>query len=383
MNGKRRRQAPRAGNSNLEGEKTKMIKRLSGLNRREFLAAGTALAALPAIKATAQGTGRIGFAMETFTVPRWRNLDKPSFEEAVLAAGFEPVVVQANFDVAQQLRDVENLLSQGVDALCIVPIDSNSGINMARRAAREGVPVIAYNTAIPSPDISAFVSRDNGNVGRTAAQAAIDTLGDISGKWVICSGQAGNAVAEEVTAGYFEVLQPMIDSGAVEIVSHEYHSGWDPESARQQVENALTANANEIRGVFCNNDGMAGGAVAALEAQGLAGTAFVSGQDATTEACRNILEGKQNLSSFTRFDVMGRTAAELAVALARGEAVTAPMTYSAGGEDIPLHPVEDFNVTRNNIVEYLEQYSPGYVDASVIVAGLADEFMLPGLEAYR
>ena len=354
-------------------------------SRRSFLkgAAGLSAAATIGLPNLARAqTRRIGFAMETFTVPRWKNLDKPSFEAAVRAGGYEPVVVQANFDVAQQLRDVENLLSQGVDALVIVAVDQNAGVNLVRRANREGVPVVAYNTAIPSADVAAFVSRDNKNVGRQAVQAAA-AAGVLDGKWVIASGQAGNAVAEEVTAGYFEELQPLIDAGKVEVVSHEFHAGWDPELARKQAENALTASGNAIRGFLCNNDGMAGGAIAALEQQGLAGSVFVSGQDATTEACRNILEGKMNLSSFTRFDVMGNTAGELAVRLAKGEAISAPLEYKTGDVTIPLHPVEDFNVTRDNIAEYFGQYSPGYVDASAVLQGLPDDILPDGVAQYR
>ena len=352
------------------------------MQRRTFIVGAAAILATPMRQASAQGTGRIGFAMETFTVPRWRNLDKPRFEEAVRAGGYEPVVVQANFDVAQQLRDVENLLTQGVDALAIVAIDQNAGVNMVRRAQRNGVPVIAYNTAIPSPDVASFVSRDNKGVGRQAAEAAREAVG-LEGNWVIASGQAGNAVAEEVTAGYYEVLQPLIDDGSVTIVSHEFHAGWDPELARRQVENALAATDNRINGVLCNNDGMAGGAIAALEQQELAGRAFVTGQDATTEAGRNILEDKMALSSFTRFDEMGRTAGELAVALAKGEALSAPMDYSAGDVTIPLFPIEAFNVTRNNIVDYLKEYSPDYVDAKAALAGIPDDVLPTGAAALR
>jgi ABC-type xylose transport system substrate-binding protein len=354
------------------------------LDRRTFLSTVATVVAASALprQVVAAKTGRIGFAMGTYMVPRYKNLDKPNFEEAVRAGGYDPVVVQANDNVDQQLQDVQNLLSQGVDVLVIIPVVSNTAVSMVRLAKRDGVPVIAYNTAIPSGDVAAFVSRDNRSVGRQAAQAAADTVG-LEGKWVIASGQAGNAVADEVTAGYFEVLQPQIDAGAVEIVSHEYHASWDPEEARQQTEDALTASGDDIKGVFANNDGMAGGAIAALERQGLAGKVFVSGQDATTEACRYILEGKMTLSSFTRFDVMGQIAGDLAVKLARGEAISAPMQYTMGDVTVPLYPVEDFNVTRDNIADYFAQYSPGYVDASAALNGLSDDILPEGVAQYR
>ena len=252
---------------------------------------------------------------------------------------------------------------------------------MVRKALRDGVPVIAYNNAIPSSDLSAFVSRDNRGVGASAARGADAAVG-LEGNWVIASGQAGDSVADEMTAGYYDVLQPLIDAGKVNVVSHEFHDGWDPESARKQAENALSANNDNIRGFLCNDDGTAGGCIAALEQAGLAGKAFVSGQDATTVACRLIAEGKMTFSTFTRFDVMGRTAGELCAKLAKGEAINPPMTYSSGDVTVPLQPIEAFHVSRDNLVEYLDQYSPAYVDAESIFKDLPIGTLPPGAEKF-
>jgi len=353
-------------------------------NRRDFMKIGGGAVAAASLggPALAMGkTGRIGFAMSTFSVPRFKHLDLPFFEEAVRAAGMETVAVQANFDVNQQLNDVDNLLAQGIDALAIIAVNAGAGKNMVRKALRDGVPVIAYNNAIPSSDLSAFVSRDNRGVGASAARGADAAVG-LEGNWVIASGQAGDSVADEMTAGYYDVLQPLIDAGKVNVVSHEFHDGWDPESARKQAENALSANNDNIRGFLCNDDGTAGGCIAALEQAGLAGKAFVSGQDATTVACRLIAEGKMTFSTFTRFDVMGRTAGELCAKLAKGEAINPPMTYSSGDVTVPLQPIEAFHVSRDNLVEYLDQYSPAYVDAESIFKDLPIGTLPPGAEKF-
>jgi D-xylose transport system substrate-binding protein len=331
--------------------------------------------------ASAAGTGKIGFAMETFTVPRWKNLDRPSFEEAVKAAGFEPVVNQADFKVEQQMADVENLLTVGVDALAIVAVVAEAGINMARNAKRAGVPVLAYNTAIPSQDVDVYVARNNRGVGHKAAQAALDA-GVLKGNWVITSGQAGNTVAEEITKGYFDIMQPLIDSGELKVVSHLFHDGWDPETARRQAEDALTASNNDIAGFLCNNDGMAGGVIGALDKAGLAGKVFVTGQDATIEGCRHILLGNMALSSFTLFDQMGKIAGELCAKLAKGEDLGITESYDVGnGISLPYVPVEDRNITRDNMVEYLKAYSPAYVDVKAVLDGIPEDKWPAGVEA--
>ena len=80
-------------------------------SRRDFMKIGGSAVAAASLgmPALASGkTGRIGFAMSTFSVPRFKHLDLPYFKEAVSAAGLETVAVQANFDANQQLNDVDN-----------------------------------------------------------------------------------------------------------------------------------------------------------------------------------------------------------------------------------------------------------------------------------
>lgn len=210
--------------------------------RRGFMGVTAGIAAVTAFGSAgvvfAKGSGNIGFAMETYTVPRWKNLDRPSFEKAVSAGGFKPITNQADFKVEQQLSDVENLLTVGVDALAIVAVVAEAGVNMARKAKRAGVPVIAYNTAIPSKDVDVYVARNNRGVGQKAANAAL-AAGVLKGNWIIASGQAGNTVAEEITKGYYDIMQPLIDKGELKIVSHLFHDGWDPDAARRQAEDPL------------------------------------------------------------------------------------------------------------------------------------------------
>lgn len=353
--------------------------------RRGFMGVTAGIAAATAFGGAgvvfAKGSGNIGFAMETYTVPRWKNLDRPSFEKAVSAGGFKPITNQADFKVEQQLSDVENLLTVGVDALAIVAVVAEAGVNMARKAKRAGVPVIAYNTAIPSKDVDVYVARNNRGVGQKAANAAL-AAGVLKGNWIIVSGQAGNTVAEEITKGYYDILQPLIDKGELKIVSHLFHDGWDPDAARRQAEDSLTSTNNDVAGFLCNNDGMAGGVIGALQKAGLAGKVFVTGQDATVEGCRHILLGNMALSSFTLFDQMGTIAGELAVKLAKGQDLGITQTYDAGnGVTIPYMPVEDRDITRENMVEYLKKYSPVYVDAKAVLEGVPKEKWPKGAEA--
>ncbi|MGH9161566.1 MAG: substrate-binding domain-containing protein [Vicinamibacteraceae bacterium] len=314
---------------------------------------------------------KIGFAMSSFRNPRFPNLDLFNFEKAVRDAGFEPHSDQANDDPAQQANQVDNLLAQGLGALAIIPVVGPPAVSMVRKAKEQGVPVLAYNTGVPSPDISVFVSRDNVAVGEAIAQAALKDQG-LTGNWVVVSGDQANAVAIEFTEGVFNVIQPRIDAGQMQVASHEWHAAFSIEDARQQAENTLTRFGDKIGGFLCNSDGLAQGVLAALEAQNLAGKMWIGGQDASEAACRGILQRKINMSSFTRFDVMGTRAGEICVQLAKGETPKTDATYELGGKQVPFVRIEAFNVTRDNLVEYLEEYSPQYVDAKNVFAGVPE-----------
>ncbi len=119
------------------------------------------------------------------------------------------------------------------------------------------------------------------------------------------------------------VLQKYIDSGDIQIVYDQWSKDWNPAAALSNMENALTANNNQIDAVVAANDGTAGGAIQALTAQGLAGKIPVSGQDAELAAAQRIIEGTQTMTVYKPIKALAEKAAELAVKLAKGEDVGA------------------------------------------------------------
>lgn len=339
----------------------------TAISRRAALGAGisaTAFALLGPGRAAWGADKKIGFALETFQVPRWKYLDLPNFQSAVEGAGMELIAVQPDFDADRQLAQVEELITNGCSAIALAAVVGKAGVSMVRACKRAGVPVVAYNNLIPSKDVAAYVSRDNYLVGKMAVDAAREA-GVLKGNWVIVSGEPGQSVAEDQTRAYLTELDPLIKDGTVKIVSHQYHAGWDAAAARDQVD--LTATNNDIQGLLVNNDQMALGCISALEKAGVAGKVFVNGLDATTEACRAMVLGKMTLSAFTPTDDMGRIGGELCVKLANGEELGLDKTYDAGdGITQPWHPIESINVTKDNMIEYLKKYSPEYVDAQAV-----------------
>ena len=134
------------------------------------------------------------------------------------------------------------------------------------------------------------------------------------------------------------VIGEAVAAGDIEIVSETYTDNWDPAIAQTTMEQVLTAENNDVDAVLSENDGMAGGVVAALEAQGLAGQVPVSGQDGDQAALNRVALGTQTVDVWKDARELGKTAGEAAVALCADPDVTAvagtaPFT-TPGGIDI-------------------------------------------------
>jgi D-xylose transport system substrate-binding protein len=106
------------------------------------------------------------------------------------------------------------------------------------------------------------------------------------------------------------------EGGPIKIVCETYTDNWLPENAQANMEQCLTANNNDIQAVLAENDGMAGGVIAALEAQGL--HIPVSGQDGDNAALNRVAQGRQTVSVWKDSRILGKDAGDAAIALAGG-----------------------------------------------------------------
>ena len=139
------------------------------------------------------------------------------------------------------------------------------------------------------------------------------------GNYAFIKGSGSDPNANFLFQGSMEVLKGAIDSGKIKNVGEAYTDGWLPANAQRNMEQFLTKNNNKIDAVIAANDGTAGGAIAALAAQGLAGSVPVSGQDADKAALNRVALGTQTVTVFKDARELGRNAAEIAVQLAGGK----------------------------------------------------------------
>ena len=169
----------------------------------------------------------------------------------------------------KQLTDVESLISQGANALIILAQDASAIGPAVEKALAEGIPVVGYDRLIENKDVF-YLTFDNKEVGRMQAREVFKVKPE--GNYVFIKGSGADPNADFLFAGSMEVLKEAIDGGKIKNVGEAYTDGWLPANAQKNMEQFLTTNDNKVDAVVAANDGTAGGVVAALTAQGLAGT---------------------------------------------------------------------------------------------------------------
>jgi D-xylose transport system substrate-binding protein len=249
---------------------------------------------------------------------RWAKWDEPAIKAALEAGGAEYISSDAGSSTEQQLTDIENLIAQGADALIILAQDAEAVLPGVQSALEQGIPVIAYDRLIEDPG-ALYITFDNVEVGRMQAEAVFAQVP--KGNYVFIKGNAADANSDFLRGGQEEVLADALASGDIVNVGESYTDNWDPAIAQTNMEQFLTENNNDVQAVVASNDGMAGGVVAALEAQGLAGQVAVSGQDGDLAALNRVALGTQTVSVWKDARELGTAAGEAAVALAQGTAL--------------------------------------------------------------
>ncbi|MDH3607237.1 MAG: substrate-binding domain-containing protein [Acidimicrobiia bacterium] len=260
----------------------------------------------------------VGVSWNNYNEERWAKSDEPAIKAALEAEGVNYISTDAGSSTEQQLADIEQLITQGADALIILAQDGTAVLPGVQSALDQGVPVIAYDRLIEDPG-ALYITFDNVEVGRMQARVIFDLVP--SGNYVFIKGNSADANADFLRGGQQEILQAAIDAGDIVNVGESYTDNWAPEVAQTNMEQFLTQNNNEVDAVVASNDGMAGGVVAALAAQGLDGIVPVSGQDGDGAALNRVALGTQSVSVWKDARELGKAAGEAAAALAKGTAL--------------------------------------------------------------
>ena len=272
----------------------------------------------------------VGVSWFKFADERWK-IDEAGIQSVLEKAGAQYISADANFSTEKSIADIENLITRGANVLIVMSGVSDAVGPVVDRALAEGVPVVAYDQIIERPGVF-YVSFDARSVGQELAAGMLAVAPE--GNYAIIKGDDGDPNTHQMYDAYTEVMQPHYDSGAIKIVGEQFVDGWRPETAKDVIEQMLTANNNDVQAVMVMNDGMASGVSKALEEQGL--DIPISGQDGAPGALNRIARGQQTFTIWKNAYELGQTAAEVALMLAEGKPVEGAIKFDKGPQGVEL-----------------------------------------------
>ena len=239
---------------------------------------GTAAPASNAAPASVAAAGcKVGVSWNNYQEERWAKWDEPAIKDALTTGGATYISNDAKSssdDSGQQRREPDHPGREGRHHPC----PGWNGNQVLRHQGHSAKASASSPTTASSRMRGAlYITFDNVEVGRMQARAVF--AAKPKGNYVIIKGNSADANADFLRAGIEEIIGAAVKSGDIKIVGETYTPNWDPAAAKTEMEQFLTANANKVDAVVSENDGMAGGVIAALTSQGMAGTVPVSGQD--------------------------------------------------------------------------------------------------------
>lgn len=292
----------------------------------------------------------IGVSWSNFQEERWKT-DEAAIKAALEAHGDKYISADAQSSASKQLNDVESLITQGANAIIVLAQDSSAIQPAIQKAIDAGIPVVGYDRLIENPD-ALYITFDNKEVGVLQAKAVFAVKP--TGNYVFIKGDKGDPNADFLHEGHLEVVGDAIKAGKIKVVGETYTDSWKPDNAQKEMEQILTASNNKVDAVVAENDGMAGGVIAALAAQGLSGSVPVSGQDGDHAALNRVALGTQTVSVWKDARELGKAAGNAAAELAEGKKmsdISGVQQWSGGPNKVKMNSIflKPVPITKDNL----------------------------------
>jgi D-xylose transport system substrate-binding protein len=307
-------------------------------------------ALLAATSAAAASSLVVGVSWNNFQEERWK-IDEAAMRQVLDEAGAKYISTDAQSSPVKQNADIDTLTAQGAKVLIILAEDAAAVEPEVDKAIARGIAVIAYDRLIENPKVF-YITFDDVEVGVLEAKPVFALVP--RGNYVFIKGNAVDPNSDFVRAGQQKVVGAALASGAIRNVGETYTDNWDPANAQDEMANFLARNGDKIDAALVENDNMAGGVIAALAAQGLAGQVPVSGQDGDRLALNRVALGTQTVSVWKDARVLGANAARIAIELGNGESlanIPGSTVFTGGSKHLPVHALllNPVAVTRDNL----------------------------------
>ena len=342
--------------------------------------ASTALALIVAMPAFAQDKGYVGISMPTKSSARWIS-DGNSMVEQFQAAGFKTDLQYAEDDIPNQLAQVENMITKGVNVLVIAAIDGTTLSNALENAHAADIKVIAYDRLIrESPNVDYYTTFDNFKVGVLQASSLVQCLKERfpdAKPWNVelFGGSPDDNNAFFFYDGAMSVLQPMIDAGEIAVPSGQQGMQvvgtlrWDGAVAQSRMDNLLSTNYGDkqLNGALSPYDGLSIGILSSVKGVGYGSGDLkmpcVTGQDAEVPSVKSMMAGEQYSTVFKDTRKLAGVTVNMVEAILAGEEpeINDTTTYNNGVKVVPSYLLEPMALNVGDIETVLVE--SGYYSA--------------------
>ncbi|MGG1879662.1 multiple monosaccharide ABC transporter substrate-binding protein [Paenibacillus cisolokensis] len=317
--------------------------------------------------------GYVGLAMPTKSSERWV-ADGQNMERLFQEKGYKTDLQFAEDVVENQISQIENMITKGVDVIVIASIDGNTLTDVIKKAHDQGIKVIAYDRLIRNTEhLSYYATFDNFQVGVQQASYIEEKLGLKEGKGPfnieLFGGSPDDNNAYFFYDGAMSVLKPYIDSGQLVVRSKQTTMAqiatlrWDGALAQARMDNLISANYSNanLDAVLSPYDGISIGIISSLKGVGY-GSAnkplpIITGQDAELASVKSIVAGEQTMTIFKDTRKLAEKAVDMAESIINGQEaeVNDTETYDNGVKVVPaylLPPVPvDASAVEKELVE--------------------------------
>ncbi|MET8824874.1 multiple monosaccharide ABC transporter substrate-binding protein [Streptomyces sp. NPDC004610] len=328
------------------------------------------------------GGGTIGVSMPTKSSERWI-ADGDNVVKNLEDKGYETRLVFGEDDPDQQVSQIENLITQGVDALIVAAIDNKSLGNVLQQAEDADIPVISYDRLIlGTENVDYYASFDNEKVGELQGGYIVERLGLDSGESKgpfnveLFAGSNDDNNTRYFFQGAMNVLQPYIDKKQLVVRSGQTALNqvttlrWDGGTAQKRMDDILTSayQSERVDAVLSPYDGISIGILSALKSDDY-GSAdkplpVVTGQDAEVASVKSIIADEQTMTVYKDTRELAKVAANMVDAVLAGEEpeVNDTETYDNGAKVVPSYLLEPVGVDKANYREVV--VDSGYLSES-------------------
>ncbi len=320
--------------------------------------------------ASALAADKVGVSMPTQDLQRWVQ-DGENMQKELEANGYEVMLTYSANNVATQVADLENMITNGCKVLVVASIDGGALGDVLAKAKEAGIMVIAYDRLLMGTDaVDYYATFDNYKVGTIQATFIKEKLDldntDKTYRMEVFAGSPDDNNALFFYNGAWDMLKEYVEAGKLVVPTGETEFntcailGWGTDDAQARMDNLLAKAYTD--GTFPDlvlspNDSLAMGIANSLEAAGCPIESFpiITGQDCDKANMKNILAGKQSMSVFKDTRTLAAKVVEMVNAYLLGDEVPVndTTTYDNGVKVVPSFLCDPVFADINNYEELL------------------------------